>query len=164
MCNCSVFKFTSFLKVFQRHKELQNLGWCANFNVHVVDEIVMFEFKNKAAKRNDINGIFSICNCYYCSIFFIFKENKKMASKKVEQKKKVLRFRFIIHDAVDYEINKKTPEIIDSISSASLVKALELVRRQHYGCNCYHCKLYKMIIEKLLKRNDTYLIAPETLD
>ena len=87
-----------------------------------------------------------------------------MASKKVEQKKKVLRFGFIIHDAVDYEINKKTPEIIDSISSASLVKALELVTRQHYGCNCYHCKLYKMIIEILLKRNDTYLIAPETLD
>ena len=28
MCNCSVFKFTSFLKeVFQRHKELHNLGW-----------------------------------------------------------------------------------------------------------------------------------------
>ena len=46
MCNCSVFKFTSFLKeVFQRHKELCNLGWCANFYVHVVDEIVTFEFK-----------------------------------------------------------------------------------------------------------------------
>ena len=69
--------------------------------------------------------------------FFIFKENKKMASKKVEQKKKVLRFGFKIHDAVDYEIDKKTPEIIDSISSASLVKALELVARQHCGCNCY---------------------------
>ena len=87
-----------------------------------------------------------------------------MASKKVEQKKKVLRFGFIIHDAVDYEINKKTPEIIDSILSASLVKALELVTRQHYGCNCYYCKLYNMIIEKLLERNDTYLIAPGTLD
>ena len=98
------------------------------------------------------------------AFFFIFKENKKMTSKKVEWKKKVLHFGFIIHDAVDYEINKKTPEIIDSISSASLVKALELVTRQHYGCNCYHCRLYKMIIEKLLKRNDTYLIAPETLD
>ena len=45
MCNCSVFKFTSSLKVFQRHKELLNLGWCANFYVHVVDEIVTFEFK-----------------------------------------------------------------------------------------------------------------------
>ena len=30
-----------------------------------------------------------------------------MASKKVEQKKKVLHFRFIINDAIDYEINKK---------------------------------------------------------
>ena len=58
-----------------------------------------------------------------------------MASKKVEKKKKVLRFGFKIHDAVDYEIDKKTPEIIDSISSASLVKALELVVRQHCGCN-----------------------------
>ena len=75
-----------------------------------------------------------------------------MAPKKVEQKKKVLRFGFIIHDAVDYEINKKTPEIIDSNWSASLIKALELVKRQHYGCNCYHCKLYKMIIEILLER------------
>ena len=46
-----------------------------------------------------------------------------MASNKVEQKKKILRFGFIIHDAVDYEINKKIPEIIDSISSVSLVKA-----------------------------------------
>ena len=73
VCNCSVFKFTSFLKeVFQRHKELHNLGWCANFYVHVVDEIVTFEFKNKAWKRNDINDIFSICNCYYCSFFFVF--------------------------------------------------------------------------------------------
>ena len=28
MYNCSVFKFTSFLKeVFQRHKELHNLDW-----------------------------------------------------------------------------------------------------------------------------------------
>ena len=73
MCNCSVFKFTSFLKeVFQRHKELRNLGRCANFYVHVVGEIVTFEFKNKAPKRNDINDIFSICNCYYCSIFFYF--------------------------------------------------------------------------------------------
>ena len=32
MCNCSVLKLTSFLNgVFQRHKELCNLGWCANF-------------------------------------------------------------------------------------------------------------------------------------
>ena len=78
------------------------------FYVHVVDEIVEFEFKNKTRKRNDINDIFSICNCYYCKfLFFIFKENKKMASKKVEQKKKVLHFRFIINDAIDYEINKK---------------------------------------------------------
>ena len=73
MCNCSVFKFRNFLKeVFQRHKELRNLGWYANFYVHVVDEIVTFEFKNKASKRNDINKIFSICNCYYCSIFYFF--------------------------------------------------------------------------------------------
>ena len=59
---------------------------------------------------------------------------------------------------------KKTPEIIDSILSASLVKALELVTRQHYGCNCYHYKLYNMITGKFLEGNDTYLITPETLD
>ena len=77
MCSFSVFKFTSFLKeVFQRHKELRNLGWCAHFYVHVVDEIVTFEFKNKAPKINDINNIFCISNCYYCNFFFIFKGNK----------------------------------------------------------------------------------------
>ena len=60
-----------------------------------------------------------------------------MTSLKVKQKKKVLRFGFIIHDMLDYETNKKVPEIIGSISSVSLVKTLELVTRQHYGYNCY---------------------------
>ena len=70
ICNCSVFKFTNFLKeVFQRHKELCNLGWCA----HVVDETITFEFNNKTPNRNYQNGIFSICYCYYCSfVFFDF--------------------------------------------------------------------------------------------
>ena len=73
MCNCSVFKFTSFLKdVFQRHKELHNLGWGTSFYVHVVDETVTFEFNNNTLKRNDKNGIFSICDCYYCYICFDF--------------------------------------------------------------------------------------------
>ena len=73
MCNCSVFKFTNFLKdVFQRHKELHNLGWGTSFYVHVVDETVTFEFNNNTLKRNDKNGIFSICDCYYCYICFDF--------------------------------------------------------------------------------------------
>ena len=72
MCNCSVFKFANFLKeVFQRHKELHNLGWCTSFYVHVVDETITFEFDNKMLKRNDKNGIFSIYD-YYCSIVFDF--------------------------------------------------------------------------------------------
>ena len=65
MCNCSVFKFTNLLKeVFQRHKELRDLGLYASFYVHVVDETITFEFNNKMPKRNDKNGIFSICDCY----------------------------------------------------------------------------------------------------
>ena len=73
VCNCSVFKFTKFLKdVFQRNKELHNLDWGASFYVHVVDETVTFEFNNNTLKRNDKNGIFSICDCYYCCICFDF--------------------------------------------------------------------------------------------
>ena len=59
-------------KVFQIHKELHNLGWWVSFVVSVFDETVTFEFKNKAPKRNDINNIFNICNCYYCDILFDF--------------------------------------------------------------------------------------------
>ena len=40
-----------------------------------------------------------------------------MASKKVEEKKKVLRFGFIIHDAIDYKIDENANKVIDSISS-----------------------------------------------
>ena len=87
-----------------------------------------------------------------------------MASKKVEEKKKVLRFGFIIHRAFDYKTDENAHKVIYSISSVLLVKALESVTRQHYGCNCYYCKLHNIIIEKLLKRKHTYLIAPETLD
>ena len=72
-----------------------------------------------------------------------------MASKKVEEKKKVLRFGFII-DAIDYKIDENAHKVIDSISSVSLVKSFESVMRQHYGCNCYYCKLYNIVIEKLL--------------
>ena len=65
MCNFSVFKFTNLLKeVFQRHKELRDQGLYASFYVHVVDETITFEFNNKMPKRNDKNGIFSICDCY----------------------------------------------------------------------------------------------------
>ena len=63
-----------------------------------------------------------------------------MASKKVGENKKVLRFGFIIHDAIDYKIDENPRKVVDSISSVSLVKALESVMRQHYGCNYYHCK------------------------
>ena len=87
-----------------------------------------------------------------------------MAPKKVEEKKKVLRFGFIIHYAIDYKIDENAHKVIYSISSVSLIKALESVTRQHYGCNCYYCKLYNIITEKLLERKHTYLIAPETLD
>ena len=87
-----------------------------------------------------------------------------MASKKVEEKKKVLHFGFIIHDAIDYKTDENAHKVIDSISSVSLVKALESLTRQHYGCNCYYCKLYNTNIEKLLERKHTYLIVPETLD
>ena len=80
MCNYSVFKFTNFLKeVFQRHKELHNMGWCTDFHVHAVDETIKFEFNNKMPKRNDKNGIFS---CYYCSFSLIFKRNNKNGFKK----------------------------------------------------------------------------------
>ena len=87
-----------------------------------------------------------------------------MASKKVEEKKKVLHFGFIIHDAIDYKIDENAHKFIDLIFSVSLVKALESVKRQHHGCSCYYCKLYNIIIEKLLERKHTCLIAPETLD
>ena len=87
-----------------------------------------------------------------------------MASKKIEEKKKVFCFGFIIHDVINYEIVKNAHKVVDSISSVSLVEALESVTRQHYGCNCYYCKLYNTIIEKLLDRKHTYLIVPETLD
>ena len=46
-----------------------------------------------------------------------------MASSQCERK--VLRFDFIIYNAVDWEINKQTNEIINSITNVSLVKALE---------------------------------------
>ena len=74
MCNCSVIKITTFLKdIFRKHKEFHNLGWCASYFVNVLDETVMLEFKNKAAKRCDNNNDnFLICNCYYCKIFFYF--------------------------------------------------------------------------------------------
>lgn len=85
-----------------------------------------------------------------------------MASKKDE--KKVLRFGFIIYDAVDQKINKKTPKIINSITSISLVKALEVTVGQHIGCFCFHCQLHDMIFQILIERNDTYLNVPETLD
>ena len=89
ICNCSVFKFTNFLKeVFQRHKELHNLGCCRSFYVHVVDETITFEFNNKTLKGNDKNGIFSIYDCYYCSIFFIFKRKKKWLQKKSRKRKR----------------------------------------------------------------------------
>ena len=162
MCNYSVFKFTNFLKeVFQRHKELHNLGWCTDFHVHAVDETIKFEFNNKMPKRNDKNGIFS---CYYCSFSLIFKRNNKNGFKKNKEKEKALRFGFIIRDALDYKTDENARKVIDCISSVSLVKALESVTGQHYGCNCYYCKLYNVIIEKLLERKHTYLIAPETLD
>ena len=51
-----------------------------------------------------------------------------MASKKVEEKKKVLRFGFII-DAIDYKIDENAHKVIDSISSVSLVKSFESVMR-----------------------------------
>ena len=41
---------------------------------------------------------------------------------------------------------------------------MESVKREHYGCNCYYCKLRQMIQEKLFERNDTYLIVPRTID
>ena len=87
-----------------------------------------------------------------------------MASKKNKEKEKALRFGFIIRDALDYKTDENARKVIDCISSVSLVKALESVTGQHYGCNCYYCKLYNVIIEKLLERKHTYLIAPETLD
>ena len=87
-----------------------------------------------------------------------------MASKKVKEKKNVLRFGFIIHDAIDYKTDENAHKIIDLISSVSLVKTLETVTRQNYGCNCYYCKLYNIIIEKPLEGKHTYLIVPETLD
>ena len=61
------------------------------------------------------------------------------------------------------KINNETPEIINSITSISLVKALEATARQHYNIICFHCQLHKLIFEKSVKRKDTYLIAPGTL-
>ena len=41
MCICSAFKFINFSKEsFQRHKELWNLGWCANY---FVEDILTIE-------------------------------------------------------------------------------------------------------------------------
>ena len=67
---------------------------------------------------------------------------------------------FLIFNKIDEKVHK----VIDSISIVLLVKALESVTRQHYGCNCCYCKLYNIIMEKLLERKYTYLVAPKTLD
>ena len=75
-----------------------------------------------------------------------------------------MHFGFIIHDAIDYKIDENAHKVIDSIFRVSLVKALESVKRQHQGCNCYYCKVYNIIIEKLLEGKHTYLIPPETLE
>ena len=69
----------------------------------------------------------------------------------------------MIYDVADWEINNETPEIINSITSISLVKTLEAAARQHYNCVCFHCRLHNLVFEKLVERKDTYLIAPETL-
>ena len=69
----------------------------------------------------------------------------------------------MIYDAIDWQINNETPEIINSITIISLVKALEATARQHYNCICFHCQLHNLIFEKLVIRKDTYLIAPGTL-
>ena len=87
-----------------------------------------------------------------------------MTSKNTAEKKKVTRFGFAIHYAIDYKINKSAHKVIDSIIIISLVKPMKSVTRQHYGCNCYYCKLIQIIREKLLERIDIYFIAPETLD
>ena len=108
--------------------------------------------------------VFLVFTIVIIVVFFLFLREKKMASKKVEEKKKVLRFGFIIHDAIDYKIDENAHKVIDSISSVSLVEALESATRQQYGCSCYYCKLYNIITEKLLERKHTYLIVPETLD
>ena len=73
-----------------------------------------------------------------------------MASK-ITETKTVLRFGFIIHYVIDHKIDANAHKIIDSISSVSLVKAMESVTRQHYGCNCYYCKLKQIIQENFLR-------------
>ena len=60
---------------------------------------------------------------------------------------------------IDDKIDENVHKIIDSISSVSLVKAMESVTRQHYSCDCYNCKLRQIILEKFLERKDNYLIA-----
>ena len=59
-----------------------------------------------------------------------------MASSQCERK--VSLFGFIIYDVVDWEINKQTNEIINCITSVSLVKALEATTRQYNNCSCFH--------------------------
>ena len=83
--------------------------------------------------------------------FKVCNNNKKMASSQCERK--VSRFGFIIYDVVDWEINKQTNEIINSITSVSLVKALEATTRQYYNRSCFHCKLH-IIFKRLLERNN----------
>ena len=80
------------------------------------------------------------------------------------KKKKVLRFGFIIHDAIDYKTDENAHKVIDSISSVSLVKALRACNEAALWLQLLYCKLHNIIIEKLLERKHTYLIEPETVD
>ena len=68
-------------------------------------------------------------------------------------RKKGLTLWFYNNDVVDWEINKQTNEIINSITSVSLVKALEATTRQYYNRSCFHCKLH-IIFKRLLERNN----------
>ena len=67
-------------KVFDEHKELRFLGWCANYKVETYFDGVSFDFNNYLVHRNSnvlLKGLnLQYCKCHFCKTFSIFHRRK----------------------------------------------------------------------------------------